>query len=299
MPSPAPRQANLFPEQDGTTRVTVAPFKTQLLKWIGNKQRFAHEIAAYFPASYGTYIEPFLGSGAVLGTLAPRRAVAGDACEPLAGIWKLLRSDPERLTRSYARTWKAYEGDKVGTYEKVKARFNESPNAEDMLFLSRSCYGGVIRFRKDGYMSTPCGPHRAVSPESFAQRVRLWRERTSGAEFVHADFEETMARAKKGDVVYCDPPYFDTQAILYGAQSFTLDRLYEAVGRAKAKGAFVALSIDGNKKSGKKTVAIEPPKGLFEREALVNCGRSMLRRFQMEGQTLETEVVSDRLLLTW
>ena len=49
----------------GTEFQYVAPFHTQLLKWIGNKQRFAHEIAAYFPTDVKTYFEPFLGSGAV------------------------------------------------------------------------------------------------------------------------------------------------------------------------------------------------------------------------------------------
>ena len=39
-------------------RYEVPPFKTQLLKWIGNKQRFAHEIVSYFPATFGTYHEP-------------------------------------------------------------------------------------------------------------------------------------------------------------------------------------------------------------------------------------------------
>ena len=40
------------------------------------KQRFAHEIVSYFPANYGTYYEPFIGSGSVLATLRPQRAVA-------------------------------------------------------------------------------------------------------------------------------------------------------------------------------------------------------------------------------
>mgnify|MGYP005823394693 CR=1 FL=1 len=296
---PLHHQADFFATRATSSKNSVPPFKTQLLKWIGNKQRFAHEIASYFPAEYGTYIEPFLGSGAVLGTLTPERAVAGDACAPLAGIWMLLKDSPSRLVESYSETWEAFQLDRVGTYERVKARFNEEPTPEDMLFLSRSCYGGVIRFRKDGYMSTPCGPHRPVSPESIESRVELWRERTAGAEFLCADFEVTMARAVEGDLIYCDPPYFDSQAILYGAQEFTLERLYAAIASAKARGVYVALSIDGKKKSGKKTVSIEPPDGLFETEGLVNCGRSMLRRFQMGGQTLESEVVADRLLLTW
>src|SRR5215213_9551398 len=80
----------------------VGPFKSQLLKWVGNKQRFAHEIVSYFPARFGTYYEPFLGSGAVLGTLAPGRAVAADVFPPLVEIWQALRESPETLTRWYA-----------------------------------------------------------------------------------------------------------------------------------------------------------------------------------------------------
>lgn len=68
-------------------RAPVRPFRTQLLKWIGNKQRFAHEIIEFFPERFGTYLEPFLGSGAVLGTLAPKRAVGADILEPLVEIW--------------------------------------------------------------------------------------------------------------------------------------------------------------------------------------------------------------------
>ena len=52
----------------------IKPYKTQLLKWIGNKQRFAHEIASFFPEKYGTYFEPFVGSGAVLATVFRNRS---------------------------------------------------------------------------------------------------------------------------------------------------------------------------------------------------------------------------------
>ena len=59
------------------------------------------------------------------------------------------------------------------------------------------------------------------------------------------------------------------------------------------------LSIDGTKKSGDVYCDVPLPDGLFEHELLVNVGRSMLRRFQMGGQTLEAEEVRDRLLLTY
>lgn len=271
------------------------------MKWIGSKQRMAHEIVSYFPDDFGTYYEPFVGSGAVLATLQPRRALASDTFAPLIEIWKTLHADPAELKRWYAERYQQMmAGDKVAEYERIKAAYNRKPNGADFLFLCRSCYAGVVRFRQaDGYMSTPCGPHHPISPESFAARVDKWHRRTQGADFAHMDYREAIRRAIPGDMVYCDPPYTYSQAILYGAQTFRLADLLTTIAECKERGVRVALSIDGTKRSGNKVCDLPIPDGLFEREVLVNCGRSMLRRLQMGGQTLEGEVVADRLLLTY
>lgn len=104
---------------------------------------------------------------------------------------------------------------------------------------------------------------------------------------------------KKGDLIYCDPPYSHSQSILYGAQSFDLENLFDSIADCKKRGVFIALSIDGTKKSRDLICDIPVPKQLFEREVFVNCGQSMLKRFQMGGTTLGNEIVSDRLLLTY
>jgi DNA adenine methylase len=280
---------------------TAEPFKSQLLKWIGNKQRFAHEIVSYFPAEIGTYHEPFLGSGAVLATLSPSRGIGSDVFEPLVEIWQALESSPERLKQWYRDRWSLLKNAaKQDVYEGVKAAYNACPNGPDLLFLCRACYGGVVRFRKgDGYMSTPCGVHEPISPDSFNRRVDEWRKRCRAVTFRRADFADAMEEAVSGDLVYCDPPYSDSQSIIYGAQAFNLERLFDVIARCKERGVYVALSIDGTKRSGDKICNIPIPAGVFETEATVNCGRSMLRRFQMAGQTLENEIVSDRLLLTY
>ena len=278
----------------------VPPFRLQLLKWIGNKQRFAHEIVGYFPAVFGTYFEPFLGSGAVLGTLAPRRAIAADVIEPLIVLWQTVANNPGEVKKWYSERWAAMmRGEKVEVYEQIKASYNANPNAADFVFITRSCYGGVVRFRRDGYISTPCGIHNPVAPESFSNRVDVWHTRTKQTTFLLADFESVMNAAKGSDVVYCDPPYTHTQAIIYGAQAFDLERLFFAIARCKKRGVHVLLSIDGSKRSGNLLCDVPIPDGLFETEAFVNCGRSMLRRFQMRGETLESEEVHDRLLLTY
>jgi DNA adenine methylase len=285
-----------IPSSGGT-----GPFRMQLLKWVGNKQKQADSIIGFFPTRFGTYFEPFLGSGGVLGVLAPKNALASDTFAPLVQIWQTLQADGDELKRQYAERYALIaELGKKAAYEKVLASYNARPNGADLLFLCRACYGGVVRFRKnDGCMSTPVGAHDPVSPESFGRRVDVWHARTKGTQFLHLDFAEAMNRAGLGDLVYCDPPYTDSQTILYGAQAFSLPRLFESIAACKERGVYVALSIDGTKFSGRKLCDIAIPEGLFEREEFVSVGRSMLRRFQMDGQSLEDHEVHDRLLLTF
>src|SRR5437667_8908829 len=116
-------------------QASIRPPDGQLLKWIGNKQRFAAQIAAQFPRAFRRYFEPFVGSGAVLATLAPREAVASDAFPPLVEIWRALVTSPEKLKRWYADRWReSATADKVAAYEKIKAAYNANPNGADLLF---------------------------------------------------------------------------------------------------------------------------------------------------------------------
>jgi DNA adenine methylase len=293
-------QVLLFNEP-GLAREMAKPPKTQLLKWIGNKQRFARRIVSFFPDHFNGYFEPFLGSGAVLATLGKEGTVGADSFAPLIEIWQTLARSPDTLKQWYKERWDSMMSrTKKDAYEAIKASYNANPNAPDLLFLCRSCYGGVVRFRQaDGYMSTPCGIHTPISPQAFSRRVNEWYSRVNSAQFIHAEYEETMSRAKKGDLIYCDPPYSHTQSILYGAQSFSLEQLLVVIAECKSRGVFVALSIDGSKKSGQLQCDLPLTNGLFEREVLLDCGRSMLKRFQMDGLTLEDEIVQDRLLLAY
>jgi DNA adenine methylase len=236
----------------------------------------------------------------VLGVLAPARAQASDSFAPLIGIWQALRDGPDELVDWYRARWQAAEaGDRAAVYDELRARFNAHRTPADLIYLSRASYGGVIRFRRrDGHMSTPLGQHRPIHPDKFAAKVAAWTARVQGTRFGVRDYAASFARARAGDVVYCDPPYSHSQSILYGAQGFDLDDLYARIERAKRRGVFVALSLDGAKKSGGVICDHRWPPGLFEREVPVNLGASMLKRFQMEGQRLDGERVVDRLLLT-
>lgn len=276
------------------------PPKTQLLKWVGNKQKFAAEITKHFPVEFNKYFEPFIGSGAVLATVRPFNAIGSDTFAPLIEIWQKLKNDPNELI-SWYRSWRDQLDNikKEEVYQQVRDSYNSKPNGKDFLYLSRACYGGIVRFRRDGHMSTPCGVHTPIPVNAFAERVRIWHNRVLNTEFIKQDFKDAFKMASKGDLIYCDPPYSHSQSILYGAQDFSLENLLNEISNAKNKGIFVALSIDGNKKSGNKICDLPIPDGLFEKEILIDCGKSMLRRFQIEGQKMNGEGVFDRLLLTY
>lgn len=151
--------------------------------------------------------------------------------------------------------------------------------------LSRTCYSGIIRFRKaDGYMSTPKGPHSPIKPTTFKNRVLQWHELLDKASFQTESFITAMDKPTAGDVVYCDPPYTHSQSIIYGAQSFNINDLWIKIDECKRRGAKVMLSINGMRESRKKNISVEIPQGLFARKIIIDCGTSMIDRLQSSGQ---------------
>lgn len=281
-----------------------------LLKWIGNKQRFADTIISYMPNEFNDYYEPFLGSGAVLGELLAqdrskmfphfRHAYASDVLPFLIDIFKTVKKDPDKLIEYYTKEITAYYDNPEQQYENIRDRFNNNHNAFDFCLLSRTCYSGVIRFRKtDGYMSTPKGPHNPIKPDEFKRRVLLWSDLVQKADFCTESFVDAMLKPQKGDVVYCDPPYTHSQTIIYGAQSFNIEQLWTSIKECKERGVYVILSINGTRESKKKDISVQIPDGLFERELFVNCGTSMIDRLQHSGEDMRNEIVHDKLLLTW
>lgn len=281
-----------------------------LLKWIGNKQRFAETIISYMPDEFNDYYEPFLGSGAVLAELLnseakvsrPKfnHAYGSDILPFLIELFNLVKDSPQEIIDYYSKEISEYYLDPTNKYEEIRDRFNNAHNPYDFLLLSRTCYSGVIRFRKaDGYMSTPRGPHKPISPETFEKRARLWNELLSKASFEAESYLTAMDKAKSGDVIYCDPPYTHSQSIIYGAQDFSVDMLFSKIQECKERGVKVILSINGMRDSKTKDISITPPDGLFERKLLVNCGTSMIDRLQHSGETMKGKKVDDQLLLTW
>ena len=281
-----------------------------LLKWVGNKRKVAQKIISYFPSQFNNYYEPFVGSGAVLAELQEKNvnslltnfnhAYASDNNSYLIDIFNYVKKDPDVIINYYRKNIEHFLDNKKENYEIIRDRFNSQPNGLDFCLLSRTCYSGIIRFRKsDGYMSTPVGPHKPIKPESFKKRVMTWHNLISNTAFECLDFSDAMRRAGKDDIIYCDPPYTHSQGILYGAQEFKIEELWDAIYAAKQRGAKVLVSINGKRESNHKDISVMPPAGLFERIIDINVGKSMVDRLQKGGQKMVNSEVTDKLMLTY
>ncbi|MBQ6519292.1 MAG: DNA adenine methylase [Anaerolineaceae bacterium] len=281
-----------------------------LLKWIGNKQRFAEQIVSYMPESFCNYYEPFLGSGAVMAELlnADRskfyphveHAYGSDALPFLIELFDIVKNDPQSISDYYEKEINDYYSRPDEKYKEIRDRFNLKHNPWDFCILSRTCYSGIIRFRKnDGYMSTPRGPHKPICPATFDNRVKLWNSLLEKADFSNENYTSAMDKAQYGDVIYCDPPYTHSQGIIYGAQSFDVNKLFAKIHECKDRGVKVILSINGMRDDGSLDISVKPPEGLFERRLFIDCGTSMIDRLQHSGRSMKNKKVDDQLLLTW
>ena len=190
----------------------VPPLKCQ-----GIKTKLAGEICRLAQdRDFERWVEPFCGSCVVALNLQPKRALLSDTNVHILRLYQEVQGGS--LTPAAAKSFLTEEGDKLRTggesyYYSVRERFNARPTSLDFLFLNRSCFNGVMRFNRRGKFNVPYG-HK---PERFAQayvtkitnQIRRISEVISACDwtFAPADFRQTLASARPGDLVYADPPY--------------------------------------------------------------------------------------------
>ena len=201
-------------------RPKAPPIKTQ-----GIKTRLAPFIARHVAWDWrGVWIEPFLGSGAVLLNLRPPRAVAADSCAPVINFYRAVQSGV--ITAANAESYLLAEGNKLASrgaahYYAVRERFNDGGHPLDFLFLSRACFNGLIRFNRKGGFNTPfCkkpGRFSRAYITKICNQIRWAANAMDGRdwEFVCANWPATLDQATPSDFVYADPPYAGRHADYY------------------------------------------------------------------------------------
>lgn len=246
-----------------------------LIKWTGSKRSQADEISSMFPSSRARYIEPFLGSGAMLFVGAHPGALAGDIYSPLIQLWKIVQAEPDRVVADYSRKWAALQERLPSYFYEVRDRFNQEGDPLDLNFLMRTCVNGIVRFNDEGHFNNSFHLSRkGMEPSRFGSVVAQWSKRLKGVQFVAQDYEATLDDAREGDFAYLDPPYAGTKQRY--AADFCPGRLWEVLERLNSRGVRWALSFDGSR--GQKVYLQELPRELYVRHVSIASGHSPVGR---------------------
>jgi DNA adenine methylase len=177
------------------------------LKWPGNKYRIIERIKVLLPAG-SRLIEPFVGSAAVfLNTDYPTYSLT-DANEDLITLYQLLQQEGPDFIR-YAKPFFDSRHNRPEAYYDFRVEFNTTEDrrlkAALFLYLNKHGYNGLCRYNLTGGFNVPFGRYKV--PYFPEKEMEYFWQKAKNAEFLHADFTDTMANAISGDVVYCDPPY--------------------------------------------------------------------------------------------
>jgi len=181
--------------------------KTKLVEWISTNIQ---------TIEYDNWIEPFMGTGVVAFNVRPKKAILCDSNPHLIRFYNAIKD--KKITSGIARKYLIDEGQILlksdgEYYYEVRKRFNEKANPLDFLFLSRSCFNGMMRFNRKGGFNVPfCKKPNRFAPAlvtKITNQVENISQIIQQGEytFKNQDFQDTLKEIKPNDLVYSDPPY--------------------------------------------------------------------------------------------
>lgn len=255
-----------------------------IVQYQGSKRILAPQILRYFPLRFRRLIEPFAGMAAITIAVAQQKRtlnyVINDINKPLIALLTEAIQNPEQLIAKYQSLWSGqfdYPGGSVEHYYHVRDLFNAGEeSAENMLYLLARCVKGSVRYGRNGkFNQSPDKRRHGTNPQTLAENVRL----ISGllkdkVEFAATDYREILEKAKKGDLVYMDPPYQGVSNVRDCRYVSGIDSadFIEAADGLNRKGVDFVISYDG--KCGDKTYGEELPSYLECQKIYLNAGLS-------------------------
>lgn len=193
-----------------------------LLKWAGGKRHIAEELLSSFPVDWnkGTYIEPFIGGGAMFLFLTPEKAIIADLNVRLFGFYSHIKNSHDEVFNGIfeiAKNFNETEFEKKKDfYLDLRLKYNSSDvnSLESAILLysiNKLCFNGLYRENSKGFFNVPFG-QKKIFPELDKKEFESASQLLANVSILHSDFEETISHAAEGDFVYLDPPYIPIDA---------------------------------------------------------------------------------------
>ena len=235
--------------------ISYQPF----IKWAGGKRRLFDQLLSYFPKNFNNYYEPFLGGGAVFfelyarGMLDNKKVFLSDINAELINSFNMVKNNPYEIITKL-KYFKAnhskdfyYDIRDKDRQENFKT-LDKLSKAARFIYLNKTCFNGLYRVNKKGCFNTPIGSYK--NPNIVDEHTILNASKAlQNAAIEHKSFDSVLNLAKKGDLVYFDPPYYPLNETAnftsYDAHCFLKDeqiKLFEVFEKLSANGVEVAHS---------------------------------------------------------
>lgn len=183
-----------------------------VVKWVGGKRQLLERLMPLFPKTYTTYCEPFIGGGAVLFALQPKKAIINDINSELIGVYRAIKDDVDALIKRLAQ----FENTKecfydVRSWDRNAEFYNQLTDidkAARVIFLNKTCYNGLYRVNSAGEFNTPFGRYKNpnIVNESTLRAVHEYFN-TADVTILNTNYSEAVQGLQEDSFVYLDPPY--------------------------------------------------------------------------------------------
>ena len=231
------------------------------VKWVGGKRQLMQDLENNFPKQFSTYHEPFLGGGAVMFNLLTKKPQlscnVSDFNSDLILAYVTIRDKLEKLIESLENHSKNYHKNSTEYYYEIRKQEpkQQIEKVSRLLFLNKTCFNGLYRVNKKGQFNVPLGRYtnpNIVNKENLTAVSKILQSKK--IKISCRDFEAVLGDAKKGDLVYFDPPYQPVSSTAnftsYTHRDFTeedLERLAKLADQLHSKGCYVLLSNSNSK----------------------------------------------------
>ncbi len=222
------------------------PIISPFLKWAGGKRWLVSQHPDLFPTMYKSYLEPFVGGGAVFFHMRPTNAILGDSNEELINTYVTIKEDWSNLhklleSHHCLHCKEFYYEMRAKTFE------NSVEKAARFIYLNRTCWNGLYRVNLKGSFNVPIGTKTKVVLDSddFCTVSNILKD----TDLHTSDYQTIVDSAQKDDFLFVDPPYTVKHNlngfVKYNDKLFSWDdqiRLRNCIDNAVSRGVKVLLT---------------------------------------------------------
>ena len=229
---------------------SIAPF----VKWAGGKRQLLMQIRDRMPEKYNKYYEPFVGGGAVLFELLPKKAVINDINRALVNAYKQICDCPKVFIDAVNQLDTEMWEDGKEYYYYLREHYNDKLMREEFdvelaalfVFINKHCFNGLYRVNGKGLFNVPYNNSRKQSIDENS----IWAisEYLKKVTIMEGDFQSACENANVGDFVFIDSPYAPlnpTSFESYTKEGFDVEshkRLAELYDELTERGCYCMLT---------------------------------------------------------